>query len=118
MSLNAKVTGNDLIELLSLFKVSLLELFENKEDVLDKLSVDNETLLFNGKEISTSTGENVTFNEYDNTSTYSINDYVIYNNKLYKCIVNVNTPEDFEEDKWKLLIGQESSKITIDNLEW
>ena len=118
MSLNAKVTGNDLIELLNLFKVNLLDLFSNKENVLDKLSVDNGTLLFDGKEISTSTGESVTFNEYDNASIYSIDDYVIYNNKLYKCIVDVNTPEDFEEDKWKLLIGQESSKITIDNLEW
>ena len=118
MSLNAKVTGNDLIELLSLFKVNLLDLFSNKENVLDKLSVDNGVLLFDGKEISTSTGESVTFNEYDNTSTYSIDDYVIYNNKLYKCIVDINTSEDFKEDKWKLLIGQESSKITIDNLEW
>ena len=33
-------------------------------------------------------------------------------------IVDINTPENFEEDKWKLLIGEESSKITIDNLEW
>ena len=118
MSLSSNVTGNDLIELLSLFKVNLLDLFSNKENVLDKLSVDNGTLLFDGKKISTSTGESATFNEYDNTSTYSINDYVIYNNKLYKCIENIDAPENFEDDKCKLLIGEESSKITIDNLEW
>ena len=65
MSLSSNVTGNDLIELLSLFKVNLLDLFSNKENVLDKLSVDNGILLFDGKEISTSTGENISFNEYD-----------------------------------------------------
>lgn len=58
MSLNAKVTGNDIIKILTDFKVSLLKLFENKEDVLDKLSIDeNNNLLYDGKKISISSSE-------------------------------------------------------------
>lgn len=57
MSLNAKVTGNDIIKILTDFKVSLLELFKNK-DILDKLSVDeNNNLLYDGKKISISNSE-------------------------------------------------------------
>ena len=57
MSLNAKVTGNDIIKILTDFKVSLLELFKNK-DILDKLSVDeNNNLLYDRKKISISSSE-------------------------------------------------------------
>ena len=90
----------------------------DNNDILNKFSIDNNgNLLFDGHTLNVQE-QSISFKEYSNTDTYNINDYVIYNNKLYKCIVDVNTPEDFEEDKWKLLIGQESSKITIDNLEW
>ena len=40
MSLNAKVTGNDLIKILTDFKVSLLDLFENKEHKVYNVAAD------------------------------------------------------------------------------
>lgn len=37
---------------------------------------------------------------YDATSTYNIGDYVIYNNILYRCIVNITVPESFDGTHW------------------
>ena len=164
MSLNAKVTGNDLIKILTDFKVSLLDLFENKENVLDKLSIDtNGKLLaniynaFDGKEnISENTiylisnnssntnkiyTEYVYINsnweiigstdidlsnylqkdileEYDETKTYNIGNYIIKNNCLYQCIKDIEVSEEFDKNKWQIIIGKEQTNITIDNLEW
>lgn len=38
---------------------------------------------------------------YDATVTYELNDFVTYNNKLYKCIDAVETPEAFDAEKWE-----------------
>ena len=37
---------------------------------------------------------------YDNTATYTVNDYVIYQTILYKCTTAVTIPEDFDSTKW------------------
>ena len=39
--------------------------------------------------------------EYDNTLTYKVGDYCIYENKLYKCITEITTPESFDSSKWE-----------------
>lgn len=44
---------------------------------------------------------------YDNTKTYVVGDYCIYDNQLYKCIAAITTPEDFDVTKW--------SKTTVDD---
>lgn len=38
--------------------------------------------------------------QYNNTATYNINDYCIYNNILYRCINNISTPEEFNTNNW------------------
>lgn len=38
---------------------------------------------------------------YDSTYTYNVNDYVIYNNILYKCISNITVPESFDGTHWR-----------------
>lgn len=38
--------------------------------------------------------------DYDNTSTYAVDDYVIYNKLLYVCTTAVDTAEDFDSNKW------------------
>lgn len=37
---------------------------------------------------------------YDNTATYAVGDYCIYNSTRYKCITAVTTAEDFDSTKW------------------
>lgn len=37
---------------------------------------------------------------YDNTATYAVGDYCIYNSIRYKCITAVTTAEDFDSTKW------------------
>lgn len=37
---------------------------------------------------------------YDSTSTYAVDDVVIYNNTLYKCTTAVTVAEDFDDTKW------------------
>ncbi len=57
---------------------------------------------------------------YDNTATYDVGDYVIYNNALYRCITAVATAEDFNNTKWTAItIGGElkSHDTRISTLE-
>ena len=37
---------------------------------------------------------------YDSTKKYSINDYCIYDRSLWKCIVDIQSPEEFNNDHW------------------
>ena len=37
---------------------------------------------------------------YDNTATYDVDDFCIYENTLYKCNTAIATPEDFDSTKW------------------
>ena len=43
-------------------------------------------------------------NNYSSTQTYSVGDYCIYNHCLYKCIVAITTPENFNSNKWQQAI--------------
>lgn len=57
---------------------------------------------------------------YDNTATYSVGDYVTYNNKTYRCITAIATAEDFDSTKWTAItIGGElkSHDTRISTLE-
>ena len=38
--------------------------------------------------------------EYDNTATYAVGDYRIYNNTLYRCTTAISTAEDFTPAHW------------------
>lgn len=37
---------------------------------------------------------------YDNTATYAVGDYVVYEYDLYKCTTAVSTAEEFDPTKW------------------
>ena len=41
---------------------------------------------------------------YDDTLTYSVGDYVIYNGLLYKCDTAVSTAEAFDPTKWTRVV--------------
>lgn len=63
--------------------------------------------------------------EYKNTKTYAVGDLCIHNNILYKCIIAVETAEEFNAEKWevtslckeeianKTAIAELNEKITI-----
>jgi len=40
-------------------------------------------------------------NEYSSLSTYKVDDYVLYAGQLYRCIVEITTPQDFDSSKWE-----------------
>ena len=50
---------------------------------------------------------NSSYKTYSSEETYNINDYVVYNNKLYKCIENITVAEDFNESKWQIVLEGE-----------
>ena len=98
MSLNAKVTGNDLIKILTDFKVSLLDLFENKENVLDKLSIDtNGNLLFDNKAI-TSNGSSIKMLIVDTLPTENISERRTY-------LIRVSDDPEDGYQEWKYVNG-------------
>lgn len=43
---------------------------------------------------------NIGGEDYDNTETYEVGDIVKYEEQLYICIENVDTPEEFDDTKW------------------
>ena len=47
-------------------------------------------------------GQEPTYPDYSNKNTYKNGDFVKYNNKLYICIVDINTPESFNPEHWFL----------------
>ena len=38
--------------------------------------------------------------EYNSSFAYLVGDYVVYNNKLYMCITNIPTGEEWDEAHW------------------
>lgn len=54
---------------------------------------------------------------YDNTKTYKVNDYCIYNDKLYKCKTAIITAEEFNLDHWNITsINSELSSLVSNSL--
>lgn len=39
--------------------------------------------------------------QYDNSSTYNVGEYCIYENLLYVCTTEIETPEDFNSNHWE-----------------
>lgn len=63
--------------------------------------------------------------EYKNTKTYAVGDLCIHNNILYKCIIAVETAEEFNAEKWEVtsLCKEEIANKTAiaelnENLTW
>lgn len=62
--------------------------------------------------------------DYDATATYSVGDYRVFNNILYKCIDDIDTPEAWNAAHWtRATVGEEitalknSTAAEIDSLE-
>ncbi len=54
------------------------------------------------KEISSSAeNKDVISDKYDSSKTYSVGDYCIYNDTLYKCKTAVTSAEEFDSSKWE-----------------
>ena len=59
--------------------------------------------------------------EYNNTLTYKVGDYCMYENKLYKCITEITIPESFTSSKWEeTRVASEvlKTKTTTFNEQW
>ena len=54
------------------------------------------------KEISSYTeNKDVISDKYDSSKTYSVGDYCIYNDTLYKCKTQITSAEEFDSSKWE-----------------
>ena len=69
-----------------------------------------------GKQIGNTTlPDTIISDAYDNAKTYTVGDYCIYGNILYKCNTAITTPEDFDSTKWDATtIGDEFVGINAD----
>ena len=56
--------------------------------------------------------------EYNNTLTYKVGDYCMYENKLYKCITEITIPESFTSSKWEETSEVLKTKTTTFNGQW
>lgn len=53
---------------------------------------------------------------YDNTKTYTVGDYCIYNNQLYKCSTEITVAEEFDSTKWTITSLAEILKGYADSI--
>lgn len=51
-------------------------------------------------------------NQYSNTATYSIGDYCLYDGVLYKCIANIDTPEEWDAEHWETVLLTEVTGVS------
>ena len=54
---------------------------------------------------------------YDNSSTYKVGDYCIYNNTLYKCIEDIHLSEEWTEYHWKRVSITEEIHNSNNNID-
>ena len=83
------------------------------------ISADNLNNMENGIFNANALADNID-DAYDDTATYAVGDYAIYNNTLYKCITAVTSAEPFDSSKWSSVsvmdeIGQNASAISALN---
>ena len=56
--------------------------------------------------------EAISSDAYDNSKSYAVGDYCIYNNKLYRCITAIESAEAFNIAKWEqTTVGNEVSQL-------
>ena len=58
---------------------------------------------------------------YDNSKLYAVGDYCIYDNKLYRCITDIESAEAFNVEKWEqTTVGKEVKQLNsnLDGLEF
>lgn len=66
--------------------------------------------MYVNKQDGSLTKVNTLYESYSSEKTYNVNDYVIYNKKLYKCINNINASEEFDNTKWEIILESENGK--------
>ena len=55
---------------------------------------------------------------YDNSKSYAVGDYCIYDNKLYRCITAIESAEEFNIAKWKqTTVGKEVKQLNSNLVE-
>lgn len=94
----------------------------NKADVLDKLSTSNGKLLFNGKEISSSSAQvisdNIFTDDWKATTSYKIDDVVKYKYKDYKCTTAHTSTDTFDDTKWEFVKYSELHVYSVSKSEY
>ena len=56
--------------------------------------------------------EAISSDAYDNSKSYAVGDYCIYNNKLYRCITAIESAEAFNIAKWEqTTVGNEVNQL-------
>lgn len=51
-------------------------------------------------------------NQYSNSSTYQAGDYCLYDGTLYKCISDINEPEDWNGEHWETVLLTEVTGVS------
>ena len=61
--------------------------------------------------------ENYNTPNYSSSSTYNVGDYVMYLGKLYKCITDIGTAEDWNSSKWELSVLSDDVRSLSEDIE-
>lgn len=122
-----------------LIELNGYHIHDNQTDILDKFTVDNGKLLFDGQEISSYTlpiatettlggvkidGDTIKINNgiisadvignWSAGVSYSVGYFAVYNDTLYECI-NANSDNVWTESNWKKISGSNVTGTTINN---
>ncbi len=88
-----------------------LQLFADR--LLDKVPEENQILLSDCIDIDVYYENDLNFSDdnYSDSSTYAVGDFVIHNSFLYRCETTIESGESFDSSKW-LQIPQYSTSLT------
>ncbi|MDD3369121.1 MAG: hypothetical protein PHP50_09590 [Lachnospiraceae bacterium] len=110
IGLNNTLTGTDEGYALDSRQGPVLKaLIDSATETVDGLSVEVTAL---AGSIDGLLGSNIA-PEYDSTATYAVNDYCVYNNELYICIVEITAAESFDTAHWNhvFIMSEIDSKV-------
>jgi hypothetical protein len=82
------------------------------KNMVNGFNIDGKPILYNYDSLGNKLEKTSIAREYSNTDTYDVNEYVIYNGKMYRCKQQVSVGESFDSTKWdECSVGTELSYI-------
>lgn len=82
------------------------------KNMVNGFNINGKPILYNYDSLGNKLEKTSIAEEYSNIKTYDVNEYVIYNGKMYRCKQKILKGESFNSTKWdKCSVGSELSYI-------
>lgn len=82
------------------------------ENMVNGFNINGTTVQYNYDSLGNKLEKTSIAREYSNLDTYDVDEYVIYNGKMYRCKQEISVGESFDSTKWdECSVGSELNYI-------